>query len=203
MAQHDLVLLDECKDLLGIPQTNTEEDQRLLRLITMCSAQLESYLNNYVILRSGITQEFLGGMTQWYLDYFPVSSITSIADGASNELTEAYDYMLWSDRGIIKSRRGRFSRAVETDGRRGFWTVTYNAGRYSNTGAVGADFKLATVLLVAGRLARPQPGVSEVTVGDLRVSYTEAAMRGPDVPVQSLIPEEVEHLMAGYVNRSY
>jgi hypothetical protein len=197
MAQYDVVSLDECKDVLGIAATDTAEDQRLMRLITMQTAVLEKYLNNFVIVRTSLTELFWGGKSErWFLKRYPITAITSIVDGATNALTEEYDYATIAEQGIIEPRRGYFPRAVESDGRRGRWTVTYSGGRFADIGAVGQDFKLATIMMVAGRMANLEGGVSSRKVGDLSISY-----RAPTDG--ALVAPEVEALMAGYVNRTF
>jgi hypothetical protein len=188
----DILTLDEVKDIIGLPASDTADDQKIMRLIPQATRRLEVYLNNFVVQRSH-TEHHYGLQGQWWLERYPIASITSIADPASNTI-EADEYRLEEEKGLIISTTGLFTTAMDTSGRRSRWEVIYVGGKFAGIDDVTDEYKQALALLLIERFERPEPGIISRKMGDLTVTYSSQ---------EELVPPEVAALVGGYASISF
>lgn len=152
MAATDVVTLDETRRALAIT-TNTH-DTLLAAWITAVSTRMDD-LCRPVVIRT-ITDELHDG-GWWFItpDYTPVATVSSLSEydtsGTATSLSaEDYDtkpasaYLV--DGRVIR-RRASGGDALFASGRRNV-RLTYTAGRYASTSAVGEQFKRAALIIL-------------------------------------------------------
>lgn len=94
-------ILAELKEELQI--TNTAFDTDLERIISSVLARSDTDMNLKYSAITGNTQYWDGGTKTLYLDYANISNLTVTDDGDALDEGSDYDYVLYPDRGIIKS----------------------------------------------------------------------------------------------------
>ena len=189
-----ILTLDEARTYLGADDTAVPS-ARLQMLVDSATLQIEEYIQNAVV-QGTFTEKRWGGQRQWFLSKYPVQSITSIADPATNTIL-ATDYTLIAEQGRLIPF-GRFATAVETDGTRARWLVTYVAGLFASIDVVEPNFKMAAQILVADRFERPTTGVISKKVGDLQLMYSDPTRSFTGA---GLVPDEVRQLIGSHVSR--
>lgn len=184
-----LISLVEAKSHLGI--TVADHDTLLEALVDGSSAAIEAYCRNIFVQRT-VTEIAAGSVKRLYLKSYPIVSVTSITDPASNTVPST-DYVIYKAEGMLL-HAGNWPVAQDTNGNVARWSVVYVAGRAANTAAVDADVKLACKLLVATRFSQRSGGIASKSVGDLSVSYREGQLESGGLPA------EVTALLASYVS---
>jgi hypothetical protein len=156
---YDLTTLDNIKDDLAIPATDTSSDATLGRFITEQSALVAQYCNQVfavetvqdVIIpdRDPYPYQVAGMVAELQLSRWPVASITSVVDqvvtGVSNTLVAGTDFLL-------DAARGWLTKIDPNTGNPTGWapdqyTIQYQAG-YAT---VPADLEMAVLRLVTAR----------------------------------------------------
>ena len=197
MATTDLITLAEAKIHLSISTSDLSQDDRLSALITGCSARILDYLQTNVVIQDR-TEYHYGGKKRIYLQRYPiVSGPSQIIDGAGFVVPDTY-YVTIHEQGILQSV-GLWPIAQEANGARSRWKITYSAGLVVNTASVPADLKQACLFLVAMHLNRPDQSVTMKAVGDLRLSYRDAAASEQAYG----FPPEVAALLSPYMSQGF
>lgn len=163
MAATDLVTLGQAKAFLG---TEDSLDDELVAQIQGLSLELEGRLSTYFIQRAR-TEYHPGGHKRIWLNRYPVISITSITDPASNTIA--------SDEYVVRQRRyiefwGRWPQAVASSGQRTDWEIVFQCGLWADTDSVPADVQYTFLKCLEGVRANPTEA-SSVGVGDLSISF--------------------------------
>jgi len=188
MANDWILNLDQAKDLLGLPQTSTINDPRLQLLLSAVTARIEEYLGR-ALFSDTHTKKFVGGNSKLFLRNYPIGSITSIADPASNTIA-ATEYILFEELGILQ-HRSIWPRALDTDGYLARWTITYVAGLYADAAALPVRYNGAASYLISDMWNRPESQVRSVGQGrDIGTDYFKNA---------EIMPPEVAALIGGDV----
>lgn len=169
MATYDAVTLDEAKHALSID--GTAEDEMLQRLISATTLEVERRLGTQFVKRA-VVEYHEGGGKRIYPQRVPIAEVTSIVDPASNTVP-ASNYVIRQQRWL--EHYGHFDNAYTTAGQQTDWVVTYVAGWFASTSVVAADVKAEIIRAVAGTREAPAAGTASVGVGDLSVSYDNAA----------------------------
>jgi hypothetical protein len=191
MATTDVVTLDKAKTVLNID--GTSEDGRLAHLISAVSLELEKRLGTAFIQRSFVEQKE-GGRKRIYLDRLPIVTVASMTDPASNTKTLDTDYVIRQGRYL--EGIGYFAHAVNDQGQRTDWTITYTAGWFADTASVAFDVRAEALRVIGALREAPAPNAQSVRVGDLAVSYrTLDTAKG-----QTLLDESV-NVLASYAGR--
>jgi hypothetical protein len=147
---------------------------------------IETYLGNPVVQRE-YTEKYFGSTPIIRLDQYPVASVTSITDPASNTV-DADDYKVIEDIGELRHVGGwNFPAALDSNGNLDRWEIVYTAGRFANTGAVDPDFKMAACEWAGMRYRRPG-NVLTKKVGDLTITYKNQ-------PEANTVPDVVQRLI--------
>lgn len=155
MPATDIVTLTEARDYLT---ANRLADSPLLAAWITASSEAIDGLAGPVVNRTITAELHDGGTREIRLDHRPVSSITSVTeyayDGSSRALTAetvsskpAAGYLADLTLGTIWRRSSGVDYVF--DGNRRSVSVTYVAGRYASTSAVGARFKQACLMTLA------------------------------------------------------
>ncbi len=188
MANDWILTLNQAKDVLGLPQTSTINDPRLQILLSTVTARIEEYLGR--ALFSGThTKKFFGGKSKLFLRNYPIGSITSIADPASNTVA-ATEYVLIEELGVVV-HRSVWPRAVDSAGSQARWTITYVAGLYADAEALPVKYNGAASYLLSDMWNRPESQVRSVGQGrDIGTDYFKNA---------EIMPPEVAALIGGDV----
>lgn len=189
----DVVKIDKVKAVLQID--GTAEDERLAHLISAVSLELEKRLGTAFVQRS-FTEQHEGGRKRVYLDQLPIVTVASMTDAASNTLTLDTEYTIRQGRYI--EAIGYFPHAVNSQGQRGDWTITYTAGWFASTAAVAPDVRAEAMRVIAALREAPAPTAQSVRVGDLAVTY-----RGLKSEEGQTIMDESMNVLAAYAGRLY
>jgi hypothetical protein len=113
-----IVSLDEARDHLNFPSTETANDEELRFFIEAATRVIEGRVGN--VIRRTVTNTIYPGLDVAQLAYGPVISLTSgalIRDGSAVDITNFY-----ADGYVLKSKTGTFWPAEP-------WTLVYVAGR--------------------------------------------------------------------------
>ncbi len=155
----DLITLAEAKSALNNPPSDV--DTELAQVITAVSQRLDD-LCGAVVIRTVTSEAHDGGCPAIFLRRAPVSvlsatTITTLTEysGTTSTVltaetvgtTPSTGYLFVVEQGTIFRRSGG-SDATFPTGRRNV-VVTYQGGRYANTGAVAPKFKQAAAIAVA------------------------------------------------------
>jgi hypothetical protein len=190
-ATTDVVKIDKAKAVLNID--GTSEDARLAHLISAVSLELETRIGTIFIQRSFVEKKE-GGRKRIYLDRLPIVSITSMTDPAGNTLTVEVDFLVRGDRYI--EGIGYFPHAVNDQGQRTDWSITYTAGWFASTSAVAFDVQAEALRVIGALREAPAPNAQSVRVGDLAVTYrTLNSAEG-----QTLL-DESQNVLTNYAGR--
>lgn len=157
MATNDLITVAEAKTLLRPTNAPTASyDTELALYITAASQRIDD-LCGPVVIRTITNEAHDGGRVSIFLKHYPVVAITTITEYAyttaqalSLETTAAKtanDYLVTLENGIVRRRSSNADRSFAAGSSN--VVVTYTAGRYANTAAVEAKFKLACSICVA------------------------------------------------------
>lgn len=151
MATTDVLTAAEARQVVGVDDTPAV----LTLLLSAVSDQLDQMCGP-VVQRTITAEMHNGGSATIFLIYRPVSSVTSVTEytgtsaqalaAESNTAKTGFDYMFEPQSGVLR-RRSSNSDACFAAGR-GNVTVTYVAGRYASTDAVGAKWKEAAALML-------------------------------------------------------
>lgn len=139
----DLLTLTEGKRAINLPESSTQHDAELAQFITAVSRRIDD-LCGPVVARTVTEELHDGGSSLLFLRNFPVLSVTSVTEYASGtptvltaeSVSVSGGYALRD--GVLARRSGWSSMSWGSQ-----VVVTYEAGRYENTAAVDAKFKLA------------------------------------------------------------
>lgn len=187
MSNAIIAKVDYVKDYLGIPLTSAEHDRRITQLMGAAQPRLESYLKKKLVLVAAESEQFFGGGgARYYTKFYPIVSVASIVDPATNTL-DPDNYLVIGEQGYVQHLAGSFPRAVETTGKIARWTITYAHGLFATVAAVTDEYKQALSLLVAERFERIEPGVMGKSLGgSISVTYSDH---------KQLVPDEVAALV--------
>lgn len=116
--------LQDAKDHLNIPQTNTTYDNELLSKIATIQSTLEKLTGGPIITRSVTERVTCGyGWNELAVRQRPLVGVTSITDVASGVALSLTDLELDTNAGIIRRKLG-----LPFYGRSGAYTIVYTAG---------------------------------------------------------------------------
>lgn len=153
---------------VGLGLSTGEGGSRLEALVNSATILAETYCRAPFVIRS-FTELHPGWSKRIYLKHAPVTSVTSIVDPALNTVPST-DYIILGHMGVLE-HFGRFPIPQNSQGQRAYWTVTFDAGLFANTAAVGADLKEACWRIAGKAWESPSGGAQSVGVGSLSVSY--------------------------------
>lgn len=175
LADYTLVDLDETKRYLRV--SGTDDDELIADLINDASDEIEKACNTVFIRRTvtedysgGISKSELGGAKRIYLKKSPVNSVTSITDDDSDTVSSD-DYTI-----VAPNILEHDTEWPIPDGR---WTIIYDAGRYTAITDVDRAIRRVCKTLVADAYSRPNPAVTEKSVGDLRLRWGSSQASDP------------------------
>lgn len=151
----DIITLTEAKTAINVSGTNY--DTELALFITGLSRRIDEICGP-VVVRTVTNEYHDGGKPRIWLRETPVDSVTTVVEWLSSSSTSlsaespgtypASGYLLDNvDTRYFLWRRSSNSDSTFADGRRNI-VVTYEAGRYANTAAVDAKFKLAAASIM-------------------------------------------------------
>lgn len=183
----DIVSLGEVKRAIG-GFSGTTYNEELRRWITAVSARVDE-LYGPVVIRTITDEAHTGVGSMLFLRHHPVAAITSVkeyASGVETTLTAesfgtAGTYLLNTTLGTLTRRSGWATTAFGASG----VLVSYTAGRYANTAAVGQRWKTAVLDVLRRRWARESPAWARSSqfaeigepVGPLFFNATDSALR--------------------------
>lgn len=201
----DLLSLSEAKTAINL--SGSGHDTQLAQFITAVSRRIDD-LCGPVVVREVTSEAYDGGCSTIWLRSTPVDTVGTVVEyrGTSgttltaatvtNQPSSAY---LLDVRGHYAALRRRSGNGDSTfaSGRRNI-VVTYDAGRYANTAAVDAKFKMAAGSILrrlwnreAGAWARGGNPFEEAGVG------TVGFFKAIDPMVQELLADELTTRRAG------
>lgn len=200
-----LVSLAEYKSTMGI--TGSGSDTEIEEQIDKVSMLIEGHCQRKFVNRTGLVEEILPDATAvpnisrdriWmHLTWKTITGVTSIADQDTTPNTVASDqYRVLNSRGKLQYINGRWDAPV------GWWTVTYDAGEFSNTAAVDEALKSAAIMWATERLARKNPSLLSKRVGDLALTFGRESAGRSAAGIDG-VPSGVEAALAPYVVRRY
>jgi len=163
-SSYDLTTLDNIKDDLAIPNTDTSSDATLARFITEQSALVAQYCNRVFPIetvqdviypdRDPYPYQVTGMLSEVQLSRWPVVSVTSVTDTVAvnfaNTLVEGTDY-------VLDAARGWLTKIDPNTGYPTGWspdqyTIQYTAGYFTpGTDSPPADLEMAVLRLVTAR----------------------------------------------------
>lgn len=168
MAATDVVTRDEAKAALNI--TTTDFDAELDAYISAVSGSLDKLVGP--IVKRTVNETRDGGDRSIWLYEYPIVSITSVTEyddltqrilvAESNTAKSANDYAIVLRSGQLKRRSSNMPWRFPCGA--GNIVIVYEAGRYADTAAVDARFKLAANLMLAN-LWRVEQGQGTATFG--------------------------------------
>lgn len=181
---NSLVTLQEVKDYLGIPVSNTGPDALLETLINASSKKIESYIDRKIKRQSYIETQDGAGTDRIVTRHWPVLSVSEIAVDTSSEFTDANvvtEFLLEGDPaiGIILKGGRRFPKGTQCI------RVTYEAG-YDD---VPYDLKQACLFTVEF--------MYEVR-SDRTIRTTSKSKSGESVSYAGDIPQFVKDMIEPY-----
>lgn len=198
MPDGDIITLAEGKKALNIDLANTDHDAELGSYISGVSLAMDRIFGP--VVQRSVVEVRSGGNGSIALRRYPVASITTVVERAGGTATTlaaenfasttAYDYLVDLDNGIL-TRRGSGAPARFARGDRNV-TVTYVAGRFTNTASVDQRFKQGASIMLS-HLWRPEQGVvtgpfaAEASTGRLPLTFAV-----PNAVVQLLADERLE-----------
>lgn len=211
LLPYALATVDEAKAYLKI--TGSAEDAALEFLLNAATLAIEKFCQTAFVIRSITEQQLeqnrlrgdrLHGIADWrlpgskllFLDRYPIVSVTSITDDAGNVIG-ATEFAVWKDYGVLE-HVSVWPRPLASTNAPGRWAVVYSAGRFATTADVGADLKLAALMLVALRRASKIPGVQSKSVGDLSITWANGGGGADGVG----FPEDVAEMLWPYKARA-
>ena len=164
----DVITLDEAKNVVGIATTDATEDTDLAAFITGLSLRLDTLVGP--IVNRTLTDELHDGGGPWVeVDYWPISSVTSVSEynsttettltAESNSSKPAAAYQFYGERGRIY-RRASNSDACFNAGRRNV-KVTYVGGRAATTAVVDERFKRGCGIMLQNMWRSQEQGLFE------------------------------------------
>jgi hypothetical protein len=163
-SSYDLTTLENIKDDLAIPDTDTSSDATLARFITEQSALVAQYCNRVFPIetmqdviypdRDPYPYQVTGMLSELMLSRWPVVSVASVTDtvavNVSNTLVAGTDFVIDAARGWL----------TKTDPNTGYptgwspdqYTIQYTAGYFTpGTDSPPADLEMAVLRLVTAR----------------------------------------------------
>ena len=163
-SNYDLTTLENIKDDLAIPGTDTSSDATLARFITEQSALVAQYCNRVFPIetvqdviypdRDPYPYQVTGMLSEVQLSRWPVVSVTSVTDTVAvnfaNTLVEGTDY-------VLDAARGWLTKIDPNTGYPTGWspdqyTIQYTAGYFTpGTDSPPADLEMAVLRLVTAR----------------------------------------------------
>lgn len=172
---YDVLTLTESRIAIGLSSTDTSQDTRLPQYVTAISRRLDIICGP--IVQRTASEVIDGG--DWWVDlrYWPVVSVQTVSEYAGSSATtltqetlgttptNAYLIAPWRDyyEGRIYRRSGGIDARFPI-GRRNV-SVTYTAGRYTNTAAVDAKFKQAASVVLSNIFRKEQRPVNPAFAG--------------------------------------
>ncbi|MDE3017032.1 MAG: hypothetical protein KGI29_08975 [Pseudomonadota bacterium] len=163
-SSYDLTTLENIKDDLAIPGTDTSSDATLARFITEQSALVAQYCNRVFPIetvqdviypdRDPYPYQVTGMLSELQLSRWPLVSVTTVTDtvavNTSNTLVAGTDFVIDADRGWL----------TKTDPNTGYptgwspdqYTIQYTAGYFeAGSGSPPPDLEMAVLRLVTAR----------------------------------------------------
>jgi uncharacterized phiE125 gp8 family phage protein len=135
------VTLAEMRTFLNIPTAETGQDSLLEALLDGMTSVIEDYIGVACIVKS-YTEYYDGdGSNSLFLKHYPVSTVTSLADGTYTFAST--DYHLYSDEGLIILDSDSYSRDYRNI------VITYTAGLGAARASVPDAVKTAMKLWVS------------------------------------------------------
>jgi hypothetical protein len=163
-SSYDLTTLDNIKDDLAIPNTDTSSDATLARYITEQSMMVAQYCNRVFPIeavqdviypdRDPYPYQVTGMLPELQLSRWPLVAITLVTDtvavNVANTLTEGTDF-------VVDEARGWLTKIDPNTGYPTGWspdqyTVQYTAGYFEGgSGTPPADLEMAVLRMVTAR----------------------------------------------------
>jgi hypothetical protein len=163
-SNYDLTTLENIKDDLAIPGTDTSSDATLARFITEQSALVAQYCNRVFPIetvqdviypdRDPYPYQVTGMLSELLLSRWPVVSVASVIDtvalNTGNTLTAGMDF-------VLDAARGWLTKIDPNTGYPTGWnpdqyTVQYTAGYFeAGSGSPPPDLEMAVLRLVTAR----------------------------------------------------
>jgi hypothetical protein len=203
MAQlTDWISLDEAKAAVNI--TGATFDAELGLYVSAASQRLDQLAGAAVIRTvTGEIHNVAGsGVTSILLNYRPVVTASSVVEYnqttartltlETNSAKTASDFLLDLAEGRLRRRTSGYDAAFPAG--RGNVVITYTAGRFANTAAVGERFKLAASIYLSHLWKREQ-GAGTVTFGGLETDATLIPTFGIPNVVRDLLLDEISSVM--------
>lgn len=203
MATLDVLTLTEAKQTLSLTGT-TAFDAELAGWITAVSQRLDRLVGP-IVVRTVTDEAHDGGHHEVFLEYYPVSVVTSVVeyDGTTattltaetNEVKPADGYLSerYKPNPVLQSKRIR-RRSTGTDdafpvGRLNV-VVSYSAGRFADTASVEDRYKTAAKFMLQNFWRSRQDSVR----GQDEFDVPMASFPGFAIPraVRELFPDEVQ-----------
>lgn len=153
----DLISLDEAMEAIAMTGTGSNYEAQVEMAVTAISRRIDELCGPVVVRTiTGEEHDADGGLI--FLDYSPVSSVTTVTEYVSGtgtvltaeDIDTSGDYLLRD--GILSRRSGFYTTSWN-----GRIKVTYVAGRYATTAAVDAKFKTAAAAILRRWWAREAP----------------------------------------------
>lgn len=192
-----LVTLSEIKLYQDVPDSYTEDDEKLEFLADAVTYAVEDWCSNIFVQRQ-VVEEHTGAANHWHkggqkrikLRKYPIVSVISIAD-VDSDTVSSDDYNIDSVRGYLE--HDWYWPVPEYA-----WTITYIAGRYADTAAVDPNLKQAALLWIGDAYNRPDPAVRRIGAGDAAITYRDSTKTAMDALVP---PNDVTLLLSPFVSR--
>lgn len=192
MSETNIITVAEAKQALQISETSNTDDQLLASLVGSISSRLDQACGP--VVQRTITGELHdGGRTTIWLHHYPVISVTQCREYSgttydtltehSNGVEGTNEFLLDRDSGKLTS----YSNGLEsyfTYGKKNI-TVTYEAGRYTDTASVDPLFKDAAKIFLS-HVYRMGYGLGTDTYG---------AYDAGQAPVSYALPNRVKDLL--------
>lgn len=198
----DWITLDEAK--LAVNITGTTFDTELGLYVSAASQRLDQLAGAAVIrtVTAEVHDVSGSGVTSILLNYRPVVAATSVVEYnqttartltlETNSAKTASDYLLDLAEGRLRRRTSGYDSPFPAG--RGNIVITYTAGRFANTAAVGERFKLAASIYLSHLWKREQ-GAGTVTFGGLEPDVNLIPTFGIPNVVRDLLLDEITTVM--------
>lgn len=196
MATNDLLSAAEARAAVAIDTSDTSQDANLAIYNTAVSERLDE-LCGPVVQRTVTSELHNGGSYFIQLYNRPVASVTTATEyvgttgttltAESNASKPSSAYMLETRTGILRRRTDGGDTRFAT-GRQNI-AITYVAGRYATTSAVGERFKLAAQIMLS-HIWRVERGGGNQTFGEFVPSGSSFAV--PNRVLELLADELLE-----------
>lgn len=155
MADKDLLTLDEARTAVNLADNG--QDTQLQLFLTGLSSRVDK-LCGPVVSRAVSDELHDGGKPRIWFDFTPVFTVSTITEyrhttatvlSAESNVSKPADGYLLDNAGVVYYAWRRSGGADTTfpTGRRNI-AVTYNAGRYADTGSVDEQFKVAAAAIL-------------------------------------------------------